>query len=456
MTERLKLQNLSPLATKAALTVDANLIDLVFAYSAGAYGSFDQPIPQPPGQITRAGFDAMTLNSTGDIRVQSGGGGSRQLTLNAAQVYPVSSTNARLAATERITLGRSSTEIPNVPDSVFGTLSVFAPSIDQGGILRAPLGNLLLGTTSVSDLPTPTSRVRLLPGSLTSVSGAGLTLPYGGTSDGVTYTANGAPVSGAGSIDTFYSGVLRINGNSVDVAPGAVLDLSGGGVIAGAGFISGRGGSVDVLKTPFINANPAFTYSAQNNAVYAIVPGYRNAYAPFDAGADVASAGRQITIGTGVPGLAPGVYTLLPAAYALLPGAYRVELGRTGTLLPTVSQVGAGTYLTSGTLGTANTGVQAALPTQIMLTPGNVVRRHSQYNETGYADFVRADANRFGNLRPLLPADGRTLQLLYGAPADGAPALKFAGSARFDGAPGGYGGSLMIDGSTIGDRKSVV
>ncbi|MFX7858100.1 hypothetical protein ABTK38_20555, partial [Acinetobacter baumannii] len=94
---------------------------------------------------------------------------------------------------------------------------------------------------------------------------------------------------------------------------------------------------------------------------------------------------------------------LLPAAYALLPGAYRVELGRTGTLLPTVSQVGAGTYLTSGTLGTANTGVQAALPTQIMLTPGNVVRRHSQYNETGYADFVRADANRFGNLRPLLP-----------------------------------------------------
>ncbi|MGC7532433.1 hypothetical protein ACPWML_25790, partial [Pandoraea pneumonica] len=87
------------------------------------------PIPQPPGQITRAGFDAMTLNSTGDIRVQSGGGGSRQLTLNAAQVYPVSSTNARLAATERITLGRSSTEIPNGPDSVFGTLSVFAPSI---------------------------------------------------------------------------------------------------------------------------------------------------------------------------------------------------------------------------------------------------------------------------------------------------------------------------------------
>ena len=455
VTERLKLQNLSPLATKAALTVDANLIDLVFAYGAGAYGSFDQPIPNPPGQIARAGFGAMTLNSTGDIRVQSGGGGSRQLTLNAAQVYPVSSNNARLAATERITLGRSSTEIPNVPDSVFGTLSVFAPSIDQGGILRAPLGNLLLGTTSVSDLPTPTSRVRLLPGSLTSVSGAGLTLPYGGTSDGVTYTANGAPVSGAGSIDTFYSGVLRINGNSVDVAPGAVLDLSGGGVIAGAGFISGRGGSVDVLKTPFINANPAFTYSAQNNAVYAIVPGYRNAYAPFDAGADIASAGRQITIGTGVPELAPGVYTLLPAAYALLPGAYRVELGRTGTLLPTVSQVGAGTYLTSGTLGTANTGVQAALPTQIMLTPGNVVRRHSQYNETGYADFVRADANRFGNLRPLLPADGRTLQLLYGAPADGAPALKFAGSARFDGAPGGYGGSLMIDGSPIGGSPNI-
>ena len=455
VTERLKLQNLSPLVTKAGLTVDANLIDLVFAYVAGAYGSFDQPIPQPSGQIARAGFDTMTLNSTGDIRVQSGGGGSRLFTLNAAQVYPVSSTRARLAATERITFGRNSAEIPNVPDSVFGALSVFAPSIEQGGVLRAPLGNLSLGTTNGIDLPTPTSQIRLLPGSLTSVSGAGLTLPYGGTSDGVSYTANGAPVSGAGSSGTFTSGVLRINGNAVDVAPGAVLDLSGGGVITGAGFVSGRGGSVDVLRTPFINANPAFTYSAKGNAVYAIVPGYRNAYAPFDVAADAASVGRQITIGAGVPGLAPGVYTLLPAAYALLPGAYRVELGATGTLMPTVSQVGAGTYLASGMLGTANTGVQAALPTQIMLTPGDVVRKYSQYNETGYADFVRADANRFGKLRSQLPADGGTLQLLYGAPADGAPALKFAGVARFDGAPGGYGGALMVDGTGFGTSPNI-
>jgi hypothetical protein len=31
----------------------------------------------------------------------------------------------------------------------------------------------------------------------------------------------------------------------LDAAPGAVLDLSGGGELTGAGFVSGRGGSVN-------------------------------------------------------------------------------------------------------------------------------------------------------------------------------------------------------------------
>ena len=451
--DRFRLQNVSPIASQASLNVDADLIDLVFAYTAGAYGNVEQRPPEAPVQVARAGFDTTTLNSTGDIRVQLGAGGSRQVTLNAAQVYPVSAADARLVATERITFGRNGTDTPAMPDSVFGTLRVFAPTIEQGGIVRAPLGNIALGATAASEGPT-SGHINLLPGSLTSVSGAGLVLPYGGTSDGVTYTYNGAPVKGA-VFDTFYSGVLRLTGTSFDVAPGAVLDMSGGGAILGAGFISGRGGSVNVLTTPLVNANPALTYSAAGNRVYAIVPGYRSDYAPFDAGASTAAAGRQITIGAGIPGLAPGVYTLLPASYALLPGAYRVEVGNTNPLATGVSAVGSGSWLTGGVLSTANTGVQAALPTQIVLTPGDVVRTYSQYNETSYADFVLADAQRFGTPRPQLPADARTLQLAYSGPSSDRPALTFAGTARFDGAAGGYAGALQVDSATNSGSRMI-
>jgi filamentous hemagglutinin family protein len=453
--QRLQIGPLPPLPTTAALTVDANMVDLGFLYTAGANGTVDQ-YQQAPLQIIRPGFDTLALNSTGDIRVNLGGGVSRQVTMNAAQVYPVSGAQGRLVATERLALGRTSEDTPDVPNSVFGTLRLFAPVVEQGGVLRAPLGNLVLGGTTFDGLTTTTNRVSLLPGSLTSVSAAGLTLPYGGTSDGVSYTVNGTSVAGAVSLDG-ASGVVRLAGKSFEVAPGAVVDLSGGGTIAGAGFVSGRGGSVDVLTTPLINANPTLAYSAAGNSVYAIVPGYHSAYAPFDINAGAAAVGRQITIGVGIPGLAPGVYTLLPAAHALLPGAYRVEVGRTNPLAPVASGLSDGTWLASGVLSTANTGVRSALPSQIVVTPGDSVRRHSQYNETSYADFLLADAKRFGNPRPGLPADGKTLQLVYQDPDASTPALKFGGTVRFDAAPGGYAGTLSVDSSSkIGTNLEVL
>src|SRR3546814_5599777 len=125
---------------------------------------------------------------------------------------------------------------------------------------------------------------------------------------------------------------MRISDWSSDVCSsdlGALLDLSGGGDLAGAGFMSGRGGSVDILKTALINANPGYGASASGNAVYAIVPSSRSSYAPVapDAGYGNPVVGQQITILESVPGLAAGTYTLMPSSYALLPGAFRVEIG---------------------------------------------------------------------------------------------------------------------------------
>ncbi|GCC48786.1 hypothetical protein chiPu_0033286, partial [Chiloscyllium punctatum] len=159
-----------------------------------------------------------------------------------------------------------------------------------------------------------------------------MTIPYGGTVDGVTYSYNGASVS---RIDvTNFGNVghqsgVTLDGQSINVESGATLDMSGGGVLSGAAFISGRGGSVNVLNTPLINANPATPVSKPSDKVYAILPGYASGYAPIapENGAGDPAIGQQITVPAGVPGLPAGSYTLLPSNYALLPGAYRVELG---------------------------------------------------------------------------------------------------------------------------------
>uniref|UniRef100_UPI00145FC8B0 hypothetical protein n=1 Tax=Aromatoleum evansii TaxID=59406 RepID=UPI00145FC8B0 len=145
------------------------------------------------------------------------------------------------------------------------------------------------------------------------------------TSDGITYQgADGTllNLASASIVDTsgntkIASGV-SIGATSFVGEAGAVVDLTGGGTLTGAGFISGRGGSVDVLKTVLVNANPINNYSATGNKVYAILPGYAANYAPAIAsnGAGDPAIGQQITLSTGVPGLPAGTYTLLPSSYA--------------------------------------------------------------------------------------------------------------------------------------------
>ncbi len=255
-----------------------------------------------------------------------------------------------------------------------------------------------------------------------------------------------------GSSVQFSTGDPKIPGititakTSVIGEEGALLDLSGGGTLTGAGFISGRGGSVDTLTTPLVNSNPSYgSVSSKGNQVYAIVPGYASAYAPVIAtnGAGDPAIGQQITIPAGVPGLPAGTYTLLPSSYALLPGAFRVEAGGTSTRNLTPNAMSNGSYLTSGLLGIANTGIRDALPTQLLLTAGPAVRTYSQYNETSYSDFARSQAALFGNVRPRLPEDGKVLIISIGA-STGTPSLSFAGTADFDPASDGVAGSLVI------------
>ena len=146
-----------------------------------------------------------------------------------------------------------------------------AATVVQGGNVQVPWGHVQLGGRKFN--ADVAGRVDLLAGSVTSVSGAGLQLPFGGTVDGVGWRRNGADfdVLGPGSNNIPIG--IDIVANAFNGVAGSVLDMSGGGELSGAAFVAGRGGSVDVLRHALADANPRYRFSGSDNAVYAIMPG---------------------------------------------------------------------------------------------------------------------------------------------------------------------------------------
>ncbi|MGO4714356.1 filamentous hemagglutinin family protein [Bradyrhizobium sp. 2TAF24] len=461
-------------ATSAVFQAHASQIDIRDRVGFGVRG-----IDQATGaEVDRLGFSLVDLTSTGDLRLLGGAIGrglsgslttelatSGNLLLTAAQIYPASDASARIiagyvgdtapfVAGTSLTIRRAGSGIVAMPYSAFGSLQLNAETINQGGIVRAPFGMLMLGSVpfgAVSD------SVNLLAGSITSISGAGLMMPYGGTVDGITYSYNGAAITlkpVANMTDSNPANGIGFNTAHLSADAGATLDLSGGGRLTGAGFISGRGGSINILTAPLAGAGPGYGFSAMGNAVYAIVPGRTAGYAPVaaESGYGAPLVGQQVTIPDGVPGLPAGTYTLMPSTYALLPGAFRVEIGAGNqTMLAGATAQGNGSYSVAGRLGIADTAVREALPHHIIVTPASVVRRHSAYNEMDYNAFAQADAARLGVPRGLLTIDGRVLDLKMlksTLPGDVRAPLTFAGTLLQDAESGstGYAGLVQVRG----------
>ena len=238
----------------------------------------------------------------------------------------------------------SSGATPVAPLAAGGAIVVDAKTIVQGGALYAPLGTIQLGFGSGQSLPgvftafgsgsdpydpleqgsgilglfgskittVATGSMTLLPGSLTSVSAVGLTIPYGSTTDGTNWAFNNTLLNGP------PAKLIVLGGTSVKTLAGATIDGRGGGEVYASEFVPGTGGSRNVLTTT-------------TQTVYALVPGYASSLAPSDPTfATKVAAGQTVTIpgGNGIPG---GTYTLLPAEYATLPGAYRVVVGSAST-----------------------------------------------------------------------------------------------------------------------------
>ncbi|MCK6231299.1 filamentous haemagglutinin family protein [Stenotrophomonas indicatrix] len=421
-----------------------------------------------------AGFDQVGLRSSGDIRMLAPVASTSRIStlaspgsidISAARLFPAARAQGRIVAgvPDIGPSGVPSWQNPDAvlrihgiaggaqpaPDSAFGSLELVAATVVQGGTVQAPWGRVQLGGNEFNS--NRASRVDLLAGSVTSISGAGLALPFGGTVDGVSWRRNGADFDVLGPGSTNIPIGIDIVANAFSGAAGSVLDVSGGGELSGAAFVAGRGGSVDILRHALADANPRYRFSRSDNAVYAIMPGRSGTQAPLgtaDGSADP-RVGQQIIITAGVPGLPAGTYTLLPASYALQKGAFRVEVGAesaVGSRQPVAT--GTGSWRVSGHQAQSLGGGVSPLLTDLVLTPAEVVRRHASYNETAYSAFVQGVAERRGEALRWRPTDAGNLNLVLGdgAGRSAVPAAIFQGLSHFNaGSNDGRGGTLSVN-----------
>lgn len=366
--------------------------------------------------ITRAGIRGFerTVLEASDIRLMAGVDPALletdgTLILKAGQVYPVGT--ATLRASEKIIIAQNGTA--GTALSAGGTLTLEAPVIEQGGTLKAPFGQIILKASN---------RLTLQEGSVTSVSGDGLILPFG------TLSNNEHWMAGLGIITALPEKRITLDAPIVDVAAGSVVDVRGGGDLYAWEHVPGPGGSHDVLARP---------------GMYAILPAFNDAVAT-----DAAiRAGDRVWLDGG-NGLAAGWYALLPAHYALLPGAYSVQAvgGSQGATVPTSVRLTDGSVIMTGYRGNAFDGSRDQQASSWRVMSGAVVRRYSEYNEAFANTYFASEAFKVTQYRqtgqdvvtPRLPVDGGSV--VFKATQD----LILNGQLRSQPGAGGRGGLVDI------------
>jgi filamentous hemagglutinin family protein len=355
---------------------------------------------------------------------------------------------------------RSTDTVPTAPLSAGSYIQVIAENIEQAGILRAPLGRIDLGVRTSATVPIggsgnsavgATKSVTLEDGSITSVSAAGLSIPYGTTVDLTEYYFS---ATSSTPITALPTAELRLGADTITTAGGAVVDMSGGGSVYAYEFISGTGGSHDVLSrynSDVYSSNSGLTY-ADGRQVYAILPvssaGTAALYDPIYSsdysalyGADV---GKTVHL-DGAAGLPAGDYLLLPAKYALLPGAMRL-VENVGTSAPFVGTSGAlldGSIVVGGVYGVAGTDLLESTRRSFTVQSQSTFLKYSRIETTDAASAFTKLANKAGLVLPRLPNDAARLVL------DPGKSLSIGSAFKADPGEGGRGSQVDIVGDII-------
>lgn len=402
----------SPTYGAGSLTVTAKLIDV--------------------GTLSLQGMGQLNLIAdNGAIRGDGVLDVAGSISMRAAQIYPPTAVSFNIYAYDYSSGGSNHAGSVTIvgsgqqalPLSAGGTLGIYASEITQGGTLVAPFGTINLGWDGIggwdgaqtapvdliTNLSAPvTTHLTLAAGSVTSVSavdpltGQGLVIPYGVNLNGTSWIdPRGIDITGGGGPEK----AVHLAALNVSTETGSVINLSGGGDLYAYRWVSGNGGTTDVLDT---------------SAGFAILPGYAASYAPFGAynttassttlGTDKGYANSTLHVGDQIyldasSGLAAGVYTLLPARYALLPGGFLVTPTNNA---PAGSQLlpGGSSYVNGFRFDGLNTNIPApVLMTSFEVASGAVVRKASEYQDYSGNSFLKSQAVQLGVNVPQLPVD---------------------------------------------------
>ncbi|QNQ08560.1 filamentous haemagglutinin family protein [Sphingomonas alpina] len=412
--------------------------------NANFYGYSDTSLTSG-GDIRLAGFSVTALEHPIGQLITGG-----NLTLKADQVYAGTGVKFAIKAGDTLTIlpQDAGNAINASPYEAAAELTLTAPRIVQGGILRSPLGTLNLVATN--DGSAGAGTIRLLAGSLTSVSADGRLIPYGYTSNGDTWLD---PYSGL-ELVTLPTKTVTLTGDVVDMQTGSTLDVSGGGNLYAREFVPGIGGTKDWL-TGYRDAN--FQWVSAPGEIFAVMPSFEGDIAPLGT-----TPGNGPGIGdkvylSGGSGLKAGYYTLLPAEYALLPGAFRVTAKHGGTGFEDM-QLGQFANQTDGSsiqagyvLHGGMSGARDQRNTGFLVMPGATLRLRSGYNESLADTFFTSPAFLKKALRvnrpvgdvPRIPLDGGSVVFRAGKTLNLGATLKSAAGK------GGRGGFADIDSSRI-------
>lgn len=478
--------DLSTTATSGSVTFAGKSIDLVGGLGFAVPGAGTGPDGASAGRVN--------FNATGDIRligvkqpivsptVLSGVTGALvsagDIAFKAAQVYATTGTGnlqaliedrrngtansaalpyliATVAGNGTVSFASNGGAVPDAPLSAGSWLRVLGAQIRQDGVLRAPLGLIELGAATTQIVPgslnstAATRSVTFGANSVTSVSGAGLNVPYGQTTDLTEYYF--APNVNA-ALTTAPTGQLVLSGADIDIQNGAKIDGRGGGDVFAFEFVSGTGGSRDLLSrlnADSFSSNGGLQY-ADGRQVYAILPvskaGLVAAYDPLysaDYGAGAGdlygtNAGRTVHLDGGA-GIPAGDYLLLPAHYALIPGALRL-VENTDALAPYVgasNQLLDGSVQIGGTFGTAGTNFSESRRRSFTVQTAESFKKYTKIQVTSGTTNFNALAEKQGLVAPRSPLDAARFVVN--------PGQSFTAGGTFDVAAGTGGRGAQFD-----------
>jgi filamentous hemagglutinin family protein len=406
------------------------------------------------GNFALQGAASATLSSAGDVQLQgtsaSGVNGpatgsvltSGSLAINGLRVYPDTYTDFTLASQPgngaTVSIGSTGAS-PGTPLSADGMVAILADNILVNGTLVAPFGSINLAAND---------SLTLAGGSLLSVSGAGLDIPFGATqlNQGEWIYA----IAGNGSVNPI-NGVptkqISLSAPNVAVQSGATANIQGGGDLYAYEWVPGTGGSNDNLNAVCC-ATPSNTALSSIPNLYAILPAAKGQAGPYDPEESGQTIPGQTIYLSGGAGISPGYYALLPPRYALATGAVLIQLesnfvsvggGQIGALANGTPVIGG--YLTTGTTG-LHTGTGLTEYQGVAIYPSGYAEKLAAYTISNASSYFSAIATTAGTGPVAEPADAGTFTLsVTPAPIN---SLDVQGSVLTAAASGGRGAQINV------------